>query len=465
MQDARLVQACGWEIKLSAGAPATPSALATSLFIDPDQPPAPGRGIIAAVALGPPGLPAALLAGWSEAFLAQAPTLGAAIAAARALDPFTSWAAAHGGEVSLAIIIASGREITLLCKGDFQIWGADEPLIEPGSEGLACNRVIPAVGERIRILPAAPPADYALSLEILARPATDPITQAGSLARLDFGPEPREGGLWDGYRLGRTLYRGPCTWLIEARDGLGRHLVLKIPRRGILEDEVFRNGFIREAWVGLSIKSPHVAEYLPPSSQNSLYLTLAFYRGETLEKHLGANPDLPIAEVVRLITLLCAAVEDLADAGILHCDLKPENVMIEPDGNLRLLDLGLACLPGRDGSAPRLGGTTLYMAHELFAGAKPSAVTEVFSLGVILFRLLTAGRFPGANPAQSLSRLRPDLPGWLRRITLQTLALDPAARVQNAGELARILAEGMRFGEPEAAERKVGFWRKIFSKR
>ena len=234
-----------------------------------------------------------------------------------------------------------------------------------------------------------------------------------------------------------------------------------------MRDVTDRNGFIREAWVGASIHSPHVARYLPlpPERQGSLYLVLPYYDGETLERRLIREPGLGLLESLRMMQQLCDAVTDLAAHGVQHCDLKPENVLIDIDGKIVLLDLGLAFLPGRDGpAASRLSGTTVYMAPELFRHVAPNPCTEVYALGVILYRMFTAGRFPPLHAGRALARLRPDLPAWLHSTIIAALSHSPAERPQDAATLSDQLEQGLRFGPPPRPPQPysaLGRWRAL----
>ena len=200
-----------------------------------------------------------------------------------------------------------------------------------------------------------------------------------------------------------------------------RDVVLKIPLPAMLHDQVFRAGFLREAWVGAAVHSPRIASYIdvPAERRSSLYLVLPYYRGETLEARLNRPPPIPYLEGIGLALKLCAAVQDLAAYQIVHRDLKPDNVLLLSGGEIKLIDLGMAYLPGIDEpDDDRLGGTTRYMAPELFRKVPADQCSEVFSLGVTIYRLFSGGAFPfGQREAVPLQRLRPDLPVLGRRMS------------------------------------------------
>jgi serine/threonine protein kinase len=231
------------------------------------------------------------------------------------------------------------------------------------------------------------------------------------------------------------------------------------------QDAVFRAGFLREAWVGTTVHSRWIARYIdiPPERRSSLYLVMPYYRGETLEERLLRSPQLGHLEVIAIALKLCAAVQDLAALQVVHRDLKPENVILLPDGEVRLIDLGLAYLPGIDDpDEDRLGGTTRYMAPELFGGVPPDQRSEVFSLGVTIYRMLTGGAFPfGQREAVPLARLRPDLPAWLGRCLMRAIETDPEKRFQHASEFASALEDGLRRDDGTRAGRPS--WRQRIS--
>jgi serine/threonine protein phosphatase PrpC len=288
----------------------------------------------------------------------------------------------------------------------------------------------------------------AVVIDVLTLPEANLDDLAAAFAQLPLRKPPRAGENWDGFIIGRTLYHSRYTTLKLAHDTVSdREVVLKIPLPFMLQDQVFRAGFLREAWVGTTVHSRWVARYIdiPAERRSSLYLVMPHYRGETLEQRLLRPPPIAYLDGIAIALKLCAAVQDLAALQIIHRDLKPDNVILLRDGEVRLLDLGLAYLPGIDEpDDDRLGGTTRYMAPELFRGAAADQRSEVFSLGVTVYRLFASGAFPfGQREALPLARLRPDLPAWLGHCLQRAIDLDPDKRFQHAGELASALQNGM----------------------
>ncbi len=296
-----------------------------------------------------------------------------------------------------------------------------------------------------------------MRLDVLACPAPDAAAARAVLAGLPIRPPPREGEVWDGFVIGKTLYKGRYTILKQAHDSIGnREVALKIPLRSMLQDEIFTAGFMREAWIGGTVRGAGIARYidLPPERRHSLYLVLPLYHGETLEARLVRAPAVSLQDGLGIALKLCQAVQDLAAIEIIHRDLKPENIMLLEHNEVKLLDLGLAYLPGIDTAAAKPGGTLHYMAPELLQGRPASARSEVFALGVTIYRMFSGGSYPfGQREAVPLARLRPDLPSWLGRILQKAMFADPALRFANADALAAALQAALISGVAEAPGR------------
>jgi hypothetical protein len=299
-------------------------------------------------------------------------------------------------------------------------------------------------------------------LRLLAVPDATGAAELASLAHLPLRPAPHEGDMWDNYIIGKTLFRGRYTILKAAYDTIGQQEVaIKIPLPSMLQDEVFSAGFMREAWIGTAVRGHNVVRYLdvPVERRSSLYLVMPLYRGETLEARLNRPPVINLPEGMGIALKLCEAVQDLAAIQIIHRDLKPENVMLLNERHeLRLLDLGLAYLPGIDtADAVKPGGTIRYMAPELLKGQPASPRTEVYALAVTVYRMFSGGAFPfGQREKLPLCRLRPDLPRWLGECLHRALAPKPEERYADAGEL----AEALQIGLVEGTERPhAASWR------
>jgi hypothetical protein len=291
-------------------------------------------------------------------------------------------------------------------------------------------------------------------LEVLELPGGQP-SGISELAGLPLRPPPRDGDTLDGFKILRTIYRGRYTILKAAYDTImTRDVALKIPLPAMLQDAVFTAGFMREAWIGTTVRGANLAQYLdlPPGRRSSLYLVLPLYRGETLELRLNRGPLVSLPEGIGIALQLCEAVQHLAAIQIVHRDIKPENIMLLNNNEVRLLDLGLAYLPGIDtADAVKPGGTIRYMAPELLQGVAANSRSEVYALAVTLYRMFSGGPFPfGQHEALPLARIRPDLPAWLGKCLAKAMAPKAADRYADAGEFAGALHMGLTLSPEDA---------------
>ena len=203
-----------------------------------------------------------------------------------------------------------------------------------------------------------------------------PPAEAGELRDffhdLPIAPPPAPGMLVDDYRIDALLADGRYSRLTRAEDlRTGAQVVIKFPQPRVAEDQTYRRAFVNEAFVASRVRSPWIGEVIeqPPERQTRLYSVMPFYDGETLEQRLNREPRVSYAEGAQLATRIARAVVALHRAGIIHRDIKPDNILLLKDGGLRLIDLGVARLPQLEDFPPGdIPGTPSYMAPELFAG-------------------------------------------------------------------------------------------------
>jgi len=289
----------------------------------------------------------------------------------------------------------------------------------------------------------------AVVLDVLAVPAADRIDLEAVVADLPILELPKTGDTVDGFMLEEQVSDGRYSRLFRAEDKVNkREVIVKFPHPRVIAEATYRNAFVREAWVASQVRSPYVSEIieLPAGRQTRLYSVMPFYAGETLEQRLKRTPRVSLEEGVRIGIVLAKAVYALNRRDIVHRDIKPDNVMLASDDSLRLLDLGVARLPGLEAAPDEaIPGTPSYMAPELFEGHAGDARSDVYALGVTLYRLFS-GHYPyGEVEAFSrprfakrvpLNQHRPDLPVWLDVLLARATAVDPAQRFGDAMELA-----------------------------
>jgi serine/threonine protein phosphatase PrpC len=303
----------------------------------------------------------------------------------------------------------------------------------------------------------------ALVLDVVGLPAADSSDIGGAIMRLPVIPTPSSGETVDGFVLKALLSDGRYSRLFGAIDEVeGGEAALKFPKPEVAALAARHAAFVREAWVGARVNSPwivHVTE-LPPGRQTCLYTVMPLYQGELLETRLTRRPALGLEEGRNIAVRLARGAAALHRAGIIHRDIKPDNVMLESGGSLKLLDLGVARVPGLEDFPPKdVPGTLAYMAPEMFAGEAGDEATDIYALGVTMFRAFT-GEFPYANAdansrprrdrPQELSALRPDLPAWLQAALARAIATDPAERFRDMVEFALEMEAGPPRAPPAA---------------
>jgi len=234
---------------------------------------------------------------------------------------------------------------------------------------------------------------------------------------------------------------------------------------------VLRAAFLREAWIASRLRSPFVGEVLeiPAARQTGLYAVMPYYDGETLETRLMRAPPLSLITGLDYAIKLAKGVAALHRAGVIHRDIKPDNVIVETIRDhqlpgLKLIDLGVARLPHmEDLPAQHAPGTPSYMAPELFAGAAGDERSDQFALGVTIYRMFARAypygeiepfTRPRLKKPKPLSACRPDLPAWLDQAVARAAAANPEDRFQDVFEFIFELEHGAMRAAPATPPRQ-----------
>jgi serine/threonine protein kinase len=290
----------------------------------------------------------------------------------------------------------------------------------------------------------------ALVLDVVALPTAGSADIRAAILHLPVIPTPLRGETIDGFVLKALISEGRYSRLFAAEDEVeGGNVALKFPKPQLASVDAYRASFVREAWVGARMHNPWVGRVieLPPGRQTCLYTVMPLYQGELLETRLSRSPALGLEEGRNIAVKLARAVAALHRAGIIHRDIKPDNVILEGGGSLKLIDLGVVRIPGLENFPPdEIPGTQAYMAPEMFEGETGNEATDIYALGVTMFRAFT-GEYPYGNldavsPSRRKNRprdfsaLRPDLPAWLQAALARAIAVDPAKRFHDMTEFA-----------------------------
>ena len=263
-------------------------------------------------------------------------------------------------------------------------------------------------------------------------------------------PPLKPGQSFEGWQVQRIVAQSQQSLLYRVVDGQGQTWLLKtLPSRSA-DDPHAGQALLSEEWFLKRVAGRHFPEVHGCNQRQHLYYVMREYSGKTLAQ-LGP---LSLTQWQDIAERLLRAVGLLHRRQILHRDIKPENLHVGDDGELRLLDFGLAYCPGLSEDAPStLPGTPSYIAPEAFRGDPPSAQQDLYAVGVTLYFLLT-GHFPYGEieafqrprfgVAVSASRFRPDLPEWLAQSLERGVAADPQQRFETAEEWLLVLEQGER---------------------
>jgi len=308
----------------------------------------------------------------------------------------------------------------------------------------------------------------ALVLDVVDLPPADRNELTHAIETLPILELPSSGDTIDDFVLDEMLSDGRYSRLFVAIDKLqNRKLVLKFPHPRVASEGSYRLAFVREAWVAARVRSLWIGEIIevPAGRQTRLYSVMPLYEGETLEQRLNRSPQLSLTEGIGIATKLARAVATLHRAGIIHRDIKPDNVILLAAGGLRLVDLGVARVPLlEDFPAQDIPGTASYMAPELFNGRTGDEFSDLYALGVTVYRTFTAAypygeiepfSRPRFGKPVSLSRYRPDLPAWLDAVIGKALNVDPTQRFCDVIEFAHELENGAMWAKPAVAKRRA----------
>lgn len=288
---------------------------------------------------------------------------------------------------------------------------------------------------------------------------------------------------FEGFTLVRELQVSARSHVhLALDDATGRQVVLKLPSVDLRDDAGYLDRFVLEEWVARRIDSPHVLKASPiDRPRGHLYVAMEYVDGQTLAQWMVDHPQPGLDSVRGLVEQLAKGLEALHRKETLHQDVRPENAMIDRSGTVRIIDLASAHVAGLADSAGQrealaIAGTLQYTAPEYFTGDGGSTRSDLFSLAVITYQMLT-GQLPYGlhasriRSAADVGRLRyvpvrhfrPALPAWLDAVLQKALQPNPAKRQQSVSEFAHDLKapgqEFLRVRTPPLIERHpVRFW-------
>lgn len=279
--------------------------------------------------------------------------------------------------------------------------------------------------------------------------------------QLPVPPKLQQGDLIDGLSVDTLVFSNGVHRLYRVRDiGTGRWLALKTLHESRAADPQERAMLAHEAWLGARVTERDargLVSVVEPRDPSAFYALFEWVDGQTLAQAIAAKRHFDVKDIVDAASVLARALGRLHQLGVIHRDVKPDNMHLGLDGQWRLLDLGVA-LSGKEPPALRElhAGTPSYMNPEQWSEdktiAQADARSDLFALGVTLYQWLT-GHLPYGEiePYQAAryrrnpvapSRLRPDVPIWLDHIVLKAVARDGRQRFETAEELLLALERG-----------------------
>ena len=274
------------------------------------------------------------------------------------------------------------------------------------------------------------------------------------LTQLPIPPVLASGNRIDGFEVLDVIFSGTRSHMYLVKDlDSNERFVLKAPSENFKEDAVYLDGFIREEWVGQRLDHPNVMKtFRPARDKRFLYYLGEHIEGMNLREWMQDNPHPPLDAVRDIVRQAVDGLRAFQRADMVHQDLKPENIMINRDGRVKLLDFGTVLIAGTDEIASPLDksvpqGSVNYVAPEYLMGEPGSFRSDLFSLAVITYEMIT-GKLPFDEPAMKrvsidnygeldyipANRVRRELPLWVEGCLRKALQPNPAYRYEAFSE-------------------------------
>jgi len=260
------------------------------------------------------------------------------------------------------------------------------------------------------------------------------------------------------YAVLKKLGEGGKGVVYKARDTvLNRVVAIKMLKSAFLSEEAYPR-FLREAQVVAKLNHPNVVSIYDIGKENEKqFFVLEFVDGMSLRELMGTYPEgkCDIQTVLRTSMDVCSALQYAHSQGVLHRDVKPENILMTEEGIVKLMDFGLAKMLGEPSITQEgiIVGTVAYVAPEIALGKGADARSDLYSFGAVLYEMVT-GRppFPGEDPVKiifshihdypvSPSRLSPKVPQTLAECVMKLLEKEPSKRYQSSADLLKSMRE------------------------
>jgi serine/threonine protein kinase/serine/threonine protein phosphatase PrpC len=275
-----------------------------------------------------------------------------------------------------------------------------------------------------------------------------------NITTLPFPPELRPRMAFDGYQIVREIHVSHRSYLYLALDSeTNEQVVIKVPARELRENPEQLERFLLEEWVARRINNAHVLKpCLQTRKRNYLYVVTEFIQGQTLKQWMIDHPEADLDAMRHIIAQIATGLRAFHRQEMIHQDLRPDNIMIDATGTVRIIDFGSTRVAGLTEISTPLSqenilGTAQYSAPEYFLGEAGSTRSDLFSLGVIAYQMLS-GRLPyGTHVARATTRAaqrklhyqsvlddRRTIPAWVDEAIRKAVHPDPDKRYAELSE-------------------------------
>jgi len=300
------------------------------------------------------------------------------------------------------------------------------------------------------------------------------------LTELPFPPPLEAGMILDGYKIIREIHATKRTQVYVAIDQESNEkVIIKTPSINFEDDAIYIEGFLNEEWAGRRINNPHVLKVLKTKTQRKfLYYVTEYIEGITLRQWITDHPKANIAEAREILKQIITGIRAFQRQEMVHQDLKPENIMIDQQGTVKIVDFGSTKIAGiQEISKPiernQLLGTLDYAAPEYFQGYAGTHQSDIYSIAVITYEML-CGKLPYGQPLsesnlkrvkyQSAKQINSEIPAWIDGALEKGVLLDPKRRYQTLSEfmfdLSKPNPELAKLGGISILDKNpVGFWK------